>query len=214
MIEVKLIGSNFFTLVGQRLGSHPDSTVSIHTVMGPSEKDQEAEKETYEWEITLNVNARDGRPFPLYQDRLPRRGGAAAVVRKLELLLADFGVKEGFNKLEVMETCERLHKRWVRSEVGVATSSRIKSSNEEDLAAALSEPKVRWNLVAHLKEQIERDPVAYANDAKIRACLGKITADLNYAKAMDENDHGNHHNREQDDCPCYECQVRRGDRRP
>ena len=34
----------------------------------------------------------------------------------------------------------------------------------------MSDP-IREDLVAHLREQIERDPLAYANDAKLRAAL-------------------------------------------
>jgi len=37
---------------------------------------------------------------------------------------------------------------------------------------------VRLELVAHIREQIARDPHAYANDAKLRVVAGKIRQNL------------------------------------
>lgn len=42
----------------------------------------------------------------------------------------------------------------------------------------MSGPEPRWKLIQHLREQIERDPEAYANDAKLRAALRRARGDL------------------------------------
>lgn len=42
----------------------------------------------------------------------------------------------------------------------------------------MSERAPRLDLVAHIREQIERDPEAYANSKKLGACVGKLLADV------------------------------------
>lgn len=76
-------------------------------------------------------------------------------------------------------------------------------------AESQAEPEVRWGLVNHIREQIKKDPLGYANDAKFVACLDKILADLRYDKAMDENDHAHH--QYEPECPCYTCTKERND---
>lgn len=39
----------------------------------------------------------------------------------------------------------------------------------------LGEPTVRWDQIAHLRQQIERDPEAYANEAKLRVVVERVT---------------------------------------
>jgi len=41
----------------------------------------------------------------------------------------------------------------------------------------MSEP--RWNLIAHLRDQIDRDPERYANKAKLRVVAKKLAGLLN-----------------------------------
>jgi len=203
MIEVRMYRANSFTLRGERLGGHPESSISLFTRPGVSLRDG-SPRDTYVWEVEVNVKGGELRSVEV------PRGHRNTVLNALTGLLADLNVNEDVNRNEILEFCERLHKKWIHGE------SRTNPPMEDraDLAEALAEPEVRWKLIAHLKEQIDRDPEAYANDAKIMACLPKLVADLRYVRDMDEIDHGNHHNSGRDDCPCYDCKVRRGERRP
>ena len=199
MIEVGMHGANHFSLKGDSLDD--ESGISIHG------KKISATHETYTWEVVVSLAGR-----AVETSTVLREDGIDGVLRQVRLSLENMDVEEGVDTAEIRQYCERLQQDWENGRFRFSGREDAGPS-EQDVADVLSEPEVRWKLIAHLKEQIDADPLAYANDAKIMACIDKVAADLKYAKAMDEVDHGNHH-ASHAPCPCYDCQVRRGERRP
>lgn len=51
----------------------------------------------------------------------------------------------------------------------------------------------RLDLIAHLREQIARDPAAYANPGKLAACVGKVLRDVDAARAVAPGQHDDDH---------------------